>query len=275
MKRQSVIVITMAVMALLSAQQAWSFTSTQKDPPITARVTTGGTFAASFLLDIRSASNPLGGSAATQIGWSNVSGGVTGWKIADQVLRLRNIVVTDNMGGIQIYTDNRAAAGTVLDPRWTDPTPQDPNNPDSNPAGLLLVTGANTSQVTLPLAWSIKPSTRVVEGTNTDPAVSIGAADPNTGATGAVSNNKFQWLFMMDQGTPDTDGNGPLQAFTPGITFADMVQTRGLHFGQGDNEFAPDDGDATAFVYLQGGFNQAAAGETWQTTRLTVEAYIR
>lgn len=276
------IIASLSVLAAITsfgATSSWAFVSKQVATK-TATATTTGTKGASFTLAIKDAANPLGAdSAGGQIGWSgvNVDNNPT-WKIADQIMKI-TWSVTDAKGGIQIYTDNTNATAS---PRFVDPSPLQPNNPDSNPAGLLQVTnGLNTSSFALDMAWSIKASTQVV-GTE------IAAADPNNGPTGGAAD-KTQWFFLLDKNTPDIDRNGDNKidavnavngikdtlAFpAPTGSFVQMIRSNGIHTNQSADDSGYNvDPDKTSYVYFQADFSKAAAGVTYTTNKLTVEAF--
>lgn len=251
MKKQLVLTGLVGSLVAFGALSAQAFTSVQT-AVVTAAATTAGTKTASFTLSL----HPVASTAttATQIGWSGALPGGT-WKIADQVMQLI-WNVTDIAGGIQIYTDNNNAASN---PRFVDPTPADNTNSDSNPAGLVMV--GNTSQV-LPVAWSIKTGTATVGG-------NLVPADP----TNTLDLNSFQWLYMADKNTPAIPSTNT-SAFVNADPFVTAIKQSGVHGAQGPTQFFADP-DKHSFVYMQANFATAAAQSSYQTNRLTVEAFIQ
>jgi hypothetical protein len=259
--------------AIGATTPSWAFTSVQK-ATVTAGTFVGGVKVARFTLSIHDAVNPFS-AARSSVTWSGVTAG-DGWKLADRLLVI-NSTVTDSNGGIQIYTENTAADAS---PKFADPTPAVTTNPDSAAAGLLEGTSGTTSNV-LPLAWTIKSSTRVVEG-GTD-LTGVGATDPNNGAT-AGFNNKYQWLYVTDRYNVngiDFNQNGNVTdptdsaPFVDGAIYQSMVRLTGLHVQQDPTsiEVRPDGTDA--FVYFQANFANALPQTAYQTTALRVEAFIQ
>ena len=85
---------------------AYAFVSTQIQT-FTARATTTGTRTASFAAALRPIATPETGANQGQITWNANLDLVTGWQLANEVLRF-TFVVNDRLGGIQIYTNNTA-----------------------------------------------------------------------------------------------------------------------------------------------------------------------
>jgi hypothetical protein len=255
-KRLAVFAFTAAAVLAVAAP-SWAVTL-GGSVASTATVTVGGTSTATFTLDLRDTSAPLTDTNPPQITWSGVLAGTTGWKIANQLLLL-NATVTDAGGGIEIYTNNTIASAS---PRYT-PTV----TPATNPAGL--VAGDGVSAVSM--AWSIKASSKVVEG---GPALTgLGASDPNSGPiTGR--DNKFQWLFFKDRASVDDPATTTIdESFADGQKFVTMINVVGLHFGQADDEFGIHTDGANSFVYLQANFGPAGAGVTYGTNKLIVHGF--
>lgn len=260
---------------MLTSVRSWAFQSVQKST-VSAQVTTGGQRIARFNYAIRFATNPFGGNA-TRLGWSGVNPLLVTWKLSDNLI-VMNSSVTDVGGGIQLYTDNTANDAS---PQFYDPTPQNTINPDSNAAGLLEGLSGKSSK-TLPMAWSIKSSTRIVEG-GTD-ATGVGAADPNTGLETAVYNNRFQWLYMMDKFNTDgidNNGDGDVKdavdaaPFTNALPYIVIRKANGIHFGQADSEFGALPNGRDAYVYFEANFATASSLQNYQTTTIRLEAFIQ
>lgn len=211
----------------------------------TAAVTLEGGGNVQMTVNIKDAGSHAG---AAEVGWTGITPGVTQWDMSDQYLELVS-TITAATGGIQIYTDNR---GVGADPLFQ-------LGISSNPAGLVHV---QNSSDTLRMAWSIKGSTKVL-------VTEIGAADPNTGPTSGV-NNKFQWLFMKDKGTPNIPAEGTT-LFVDGEDFVTVKDTRGIHFGQSSLEFGGD--SSPDFIYLEANFTTAVTPATYRTKTLRVEGF--
>jgi len=279
MKKRLALTALLAVALGVVATPSWAFTSVGITT-VTAAVTTGGQRVAQFSLAIRNTNNPFGANVPA-VGWSGVTPPTTQWKMSDQLLVI-NSTVTDAAGGIKIYTDNQAAGSF---PRFIDPTPANRINIDSVASGLLIAV-ATTSVPGLPMAWTIKTSTRIVEG-GTD-LTGVGAADPNTGSGAAVYNNRFQWLFYTDaynwQFGIDRDGNGSVTVSNPQVDdlplaldapYVTMVNQVGTHFGQAANEFGAHPDGANSYVYMEANFTTAQVQTLYGTSAMRVEAYIQ
>jgi len=244
---------------------------------VTAQTTTGGVKTAAFTLIIRNVGTPLTGSVAN-VNWTGVNPISTVWKMADQLLVI-NSTVTDVGGGIKIYTDNRAADAV---PQFVPPTTVS-TAPTSVAAGLVKGLTGTSSVTPLPMAWTIKATTRTVESGTAD--TGVGAADPNTGSGAAVFNNRFQWLFMTDKSnwTSGTDFNGDGDVMDAGDSaplaldakYVTMINSIGVHFGQADTEFGATPDGTNAYVYLQANFSTADVQQAYKTSTLRVEAFIQ
>jgi hypothetical protein len=274
--------IAFAALAV-TATSSWAFTSVSSQT-VTAEVTMGGT--AQVTVNTLNILNVTDLTPASQLGWTNIDPtalGANSWRISDQLVSL-NTTITSLNGGIQLVTNNTHPSAN---PRFVDPTPAITTNPDSNPAGLLLVpaSGVETSMA-LPLAWSIKESTRTVGANLGNPNVGIGAADPNNGPEDAVGNNRFQWLFIVDKNSPAIDWNGDgvidtnevggvldTQAFVDGQDYSRLMDVRGLHFGQAPEEFGGGPGTRNSYVYFQADFASALPTLAYRTNQIVVEAF--
>lgn len=273
MKKQLTAALVLVAAAIGAAAPSWAFQSVQR-ATVTAGTTVGGVKAARFTLNVRSINNQTANlTVGSSITWSSVVAG-DGWKMADRLLVI-NSTVTDLNGGIQLYTENTANDAS---PKFTDPTPGVTTNPDSAAAGLV---SAVDTTVTLPLAWSIKSSSKVVEGT--DPLTSIGATDPNNGSASGA-NNKFQWLFVTDRYNSsgidyNQDGDvtdaGDAAPFVDGSVYQSIVRVNGIHTGQGDTDIEVRPDGTNAFVYFESNFANALPQTSYQTTALRVEAFIQ
>jgi len=152
-------------------------------------------------------------SSATSITWG-APALPAGWVMAKQYLELTFQPITSltstgsggsqgspdaqgNLWETRLLTDNTGAGtGTASFPQWQDPTPGLTSNIDSNPAGLIEVTGSTyTQRVPVPLAWSVKDSTDTQ-------ATGIVPSDPANGLPPS-----FQWNYASDMQTPWIDLN--------------------------------------------------------------------
>lgn len=279
--RLAVIGLALGLVAGFSAHSQAAFT-TRGTQVRTAKVLTGGTAAVSFTLQIRTVGNTA--VSASSVTWSGVTAGATNWKIADHVLWVNSALTTLN-SGIQIYTENRRTTAPVAFPRHVPPTSVS-TAPTSNSAGLLFNDGSGTTTMApLPVAWSIKDSTKVVELADLNRG--IGATDPGTGSTSGY-NNKYQWLYFKDKAnTAGTDYNGDGDAldagdgapYVDGQPYITILQQPaasdpavGMHYGQADTEFAGSP-SGIHWVYLQANFLNALPAQNYQTNKLTVEAF--
>jgi len=185
------------------------------------------------------------------------------WVRANQYLEIIDQPITNDGWGVQIYTDNTNASAV---PKFVDPTPTKPNNKDSNPAGLLWVSGGPTSSITLPIAWSIKDN--------------FADAPPAHDPDDKGSNDSFQWLYFKDSATPAIDLNengqiGDLQDGTPFVLGESWVTTmngNGIHGVQGPvgSDYFPSSGPD--YVFIEGNFSTGAAQVTYKGI-IVVENY--
>ncbi len=276
--KKKLAVLAFVATAIGAWTPSWAFQLVQIET-VTATAVTGGAKVARFNFVIRDAAN-VNGPNRPNLGWSGVDPLSTQWKMSDQVIVMAS-TVTDAAGGIQIHTDNTAADAS---PKFVDPTPGNLINPDSNAAGLLQGTSGVTSTV-LPMAWSIKDSSRTVESGTVN--TGIGAADPNNGPITAVYNTKYQWLFVTDKfnvqgidysgdGLVTPGPNSPDAApFVNGAKYITMRNSTGIHFGQADGEFASVPQGQTNYVYFEANFLGSQVQQTYQTTTLRLEAFIQ
>lgn len=198
--------------------------------------------------------------ADTAVNWNNVTL-PTSFRVADDYIQL-NSTITAAGGGIQIYTDNTAAADA--NPLFTGVI----SSTTLLPAGL--VDTANTV-FTLPIAWSIKSSTNPANS----PSVKPVAADPNNnGQNGKpTDNNAFQWLFMEDHAQVAVP-NLNASAFRNSDPFVTVqAAEQGIHFGQANNEFGP--GPTPYYLYLEANFGFAITPRTYKTSTLRLEAFTQ
>lgn len=190
------------------------------------------------------------------------------WVRANQYIELNAQAITvDNAWGIQIYTDNKNQA---YSPYFVDPTPGKPNNVDSNPAGLLVNTGAATSSYRIEMAWRIQDSTVSAPIAIKPFALGETAAGPTA----------FNWFYFIDKGTPDIDFNNdgiisppPAdgEAFQNGADYIIARTPTTLHDTQGQSGYAaatfPD------FIYVEANFDKAAAQTNYKGT-IVVEFFL-
>lgn len=277
MKKQIAVMLFAVSATLISAAPTWAFVPT-KITTVTATVTTGGTKVADYTLAIRNIGNPFGANQAA-LTWSGVNPLSTSWKVADRLLVI-NSTVTDNNGGIKIYTHNTHASAL---PQFVDPSPGDADDPDSRAGGLLKGTSGTTSATPLPVAWSIKTSSKVVGGLGE--TTGIRPREPNDSSIPNLtgSDNPYQWLYMTDLSNWDgidnnndgdyTDANetGPLAV---DAAFPKMINSVGIHFGQADGEFGATPDGTNTFVYFQANFTGADVLQAYQTSMILVEAFI-
>jgi hypothetical protein len=277
MKKYIAGMLIAAGVIVASAAPSWAFRSVQI-ATVTAQTTTGGQKTAAFTLKIRNTGSPFGADQSL-VTWTGVDPETTNWKIADQFLLL-NATVTDSGGGIKIYTDNTAPDAN---PRFIPPVPGTPNNQANFAAGLLNASTPTTSAPPLPMAWSIKANSRIIEGGDVN--TGIGAADPQTGSGDAVFNNRFQWLNMTDEynwaagvdfnGDGDSNDPGDAAPLALDAPFVTMINKVGIHFGQADSEFGAHPDGANSFVYLEANFAGSDVQQLYRTTTLRVEAYVQ
>lgn len=250
MKRTVVLALAAGAIALLPVKGFAVFASVTKTTSIAQADLTGAGVVQMSILLKRLSDN----STTTQVFWTGVTLPAS-WVRSGAYVQL-NSTITVAGGGIQIYTDNKAADAN---PTFTPRGGVNPGDPGSNPAGLVDET---TTSKRLPMAWSIKDTT------STAPT----ADNPNSGGA-----DSFQWLFMKDKQTP-TIASENTTVFTNGEAFVTVKRIvdngeSGIHFGQSPTEFGaaphPD------FIYFEADYNTAVTPRRYKTSTLRLEAYTQ
>jgi hypothetical protein len=220
-----------------------------------------------YTVNIRNVSDNL---PATEITW-NAALPNNNWTRANQYLEIGYQPNDTSAWGLQIYTDNKNPA--VQNPIYSDPTPANTTNQDSDPSGLIWVSGAATSSEKLPLAWSIK------ENVTDLPA----AAEPNnTGLHGCSSDtNAFQWFYLIDKGTPAVGLFGCDGSSFAGSAFANgddyirvakgLNSSRDAHFSQGPTGYFPS--VSPDYLFFASNFSNAAPSDVF-TTKIVLEFFF-
>src|SRR5256885_7141281 len=103
MKRQLTVISFMTVL-FSAAAPSWAFTSRQISV-VPASAATVGVATASLSANVYNVNNTPAGSRI--ITWSASDPANTSWKMSDQMVKL-DWNITDQTGGIQIYTNNKA-----------------------------------------------------------------------------------------------------------------------------------------------------------------------
>ncbi len=227
-------------------------------------------FAIQSLTVKRIADNDVASSAT----WSSVSAPVPAaqrWKLADQYIQLDAQPITNDPWGIQIYTDNTNPSQT---PRYTDPTPKNTINLDSDPAGLIQnVPGVPVTSHKLSMAWRIQDTTVTVPT----------AVQPFTNLLGSAGPQSINWFFFMDRATPaiDDDGDGQVGGPNDGVAFQDgqvsycIIRTpNGIQTQQPGSNGIPIYTPSTNpdYIYLESDFGPAGA-QTPYTTQIVLEFF--
>ena len=245
-----VAVLALGAIALLPVKGFAAFASVKRTTsPAEANLTGAGSIQMDILLK-RISDN----STTTQVFWTGVTLPAS-WVRSGAYLQL-NSTITVAGGGIQVYTDNKAADAS---PQFTLRSGVTVGSPGSNPAGLVDTT---TTTKRLSMAWSIKDTTSAAPT----------ADNPNSGGA-----DSFQWLFMKDRQTP-TIVLENTTAFTNGEAFVTVKRIvddgeSGIHFGQAPTEFGA--APSPDFVYFQADFNTAVTPRRYFTSTLRLEAYTQ
>jgi len=237
--------MVLALTAVISSSAHAVFTSVNKQSlTATAQLTGAGTFNVTTSIKNRTTN-----AAATNLSWTGVTAG-SGWTLANEYIQLDTTITSSLPSGIQIYTDNTAAAAN---PKYTGVISA--NTP--TPAGL--VASANTTQK-LPTAWRAIKELGVVTA----------AADPSAGA-----GDSFAWLFHKDKAqvaVPSLNAT----AFVNGEDFITVYKNGangGVHFAQGPTEFGGFQANDRVFIYTGADFTSASTPNTYSTNQLIVESY--
>ncbi len=220
-----------------------------------------------YAANVRNVSN---NAPAEEVTW-NATVPNSGWVRGNQYVELAYQPNDISAWGIQIYTDNKNVA--IQTPTYVDPTPGNLTNSDSDPAGLVLVTGGATSSEKLPMAWSIK------ELVTDLPA----PMEPNnTGLRGCPSDpNAFQWFYMLDKGTPAVDlfgcDNVPYTgtAFVDGNDYSRVAKgvnsSRTAHSAQGPDGYFPT--ISPDYIFFQTNLANAAPQDVF-VTKVNLEFFF-
>jgi hypothetical protein len=279
MKKYLAGMIVAAAAIVASATPSWAFQST-KITTMTATVTTGGSKSATFVSNIRLANNPFGANQATIVWPAGIDPLTQSWVMSDSLVII-NSTVTDNNGGIRIYSDNTASDAA---PKFVDPTSGDNDDADSKVNVLLKGTSGTTSEPGLPVAWSIKTSTKIVNGANVNTGIQPREPNDSSLPNQTGSNNPYQWLYMTDKSNWDgidlnNDGDY-IDAFETaplpnGAPFTLLINKSGEHFGQADTEFGVTPDGTNMFVYFEANFTGADVQQAYQTTTMRIESFIQ
>jgi hypothetical protein len=259
-------VVSALVVSGFSVAKA-AYTKGDVAAPITAQATVGGISTAAIiglpvLHDITNFAN-----TPSVINWSSaLSGG--GYKVADQVIELK-WKSTGDVGlaptflpasGIQLYTDNTNA---LANPRFTRPAATVDSSPNAVASGL--VNAANPTK-RLSLAWRVLPTTFTV--------LPVLPSDPS-------SATEFAWFFVGDSSNSivniDWNQNGVTtdpgeSKFVNGSFYNCPILGTGIQSYQ--TQSFPDPG-GVSYIYLEADFSLAAAGATYRTNRIILEAFTQ
>ena len=212
--------------------------------------------------------------SATDMLWSSVTAGVTGWSTANQYIEVQGWAVYSTDWGIQIYTNNTNYTG------------------QGEPAGLIRSDDAQS----LPMCWR----TRVgyydpIAGTWSDPGSTAATAAERQiieGKSGTytvlydgVSGNEpggaheyFAWFFVMDKSDPDIDNTTTaIELFGDYQTESTFVGSAGYHHAPGADVAAnfadPSHPQDKYYIYMGAKFTLARSGYEYKTDTMTVEMY--
>lgn len=254
----------------VAATEVHAVTSVRKSTVTASAVLTGtGDVLLSLnLVDIDITSGALG-ATTTQMHWD----GVTlprQWRIASSAIVIHSTITAGN-GGIQIYTDNKAADADG-NPQYVGVS--------SSALGAMLDTADATGGVTqaeqnlsrAALCWRPVDTTtdtlniqqRDIDG-NPDNGNDI-LFDP------AISQAFGQFFFMLDKARMDVAGTvGVPLADGNGQDFVTVKDTRGIHFFPGPSDFSPMTTPDT--IYLGANFEKAFAGRSYRG-RIRVEGFF-
>jgi hypothetical protein len=228
-----------AAIAVTTSAHAYTFNSAVTS---TASVTVGGGSVAMSVV-IRNVSN---NNEVSEIAWTANAGGP--WTQAEQYLQIASTLSVAG-SGIQTYTDNKNAANAR--PLYTG----------STMTASGLVNTADTT-ATLPTAWQIVPegaTPLVADNPDCNGTAGQPASCTGTGHTG------YAWFYHKDKAHQDF-----ANAF-----FYIVMEKAGvppsIQFAQ--NSFGAGASSGINNVYLEANFQSALAGNTYQTSTLTVELF--
>jgi len=269
---KKLIAVVFATLLTSFAGSAWAaFTSVQKKAQ-SARATTVGTSTVAFSIALKNTSDQGGADQTGDLTWSSINPANTAWAISDRCLVLTSTINILTGGGVQVYTDNLNPLTGY--PKFMDLTPAISTDSNSNPGGLVLATGT-ASSYTVPLAWSIKSSSLPVTTNVNLPTTNIAAADPNTGLTGAVAGNRYQWLYMQDRNTPSMPDSNTT-AFGNGLDYSRLIDLRGIHYASANADLSPAFGGGLgyhkSYVYFESNFQTALPNVNY-ATNIWLEAF--
>jgi hypothetical protein len=195
---------------------------------------------------------------------SVIAPGVTAWKVASSYILLES-TITNASGGIQIYTDNKAADAN---PAYTG---------SGNPAGLVAEEAP--ADAPLPMCWRITDL-------STGPVAGLNIAQVNRAGVGVTTatlycpdletstnppDYQYPCFFWMTDRQTAANASAATSAFADGadyITVKDKI--RGIHHAEGPNWGTTSSPD---YVYIGACFTNASTPRTYKTSTLRIEAF--
>jgi hypothetical protein len=228
--------LVLGACSLLSASASWAAFSSVSKSTVNASAVLAGAGSVNMSVALKNVSN---NAVAASIGWTGVTL-PTSWKTAAQYIELVS-TITAATGGVQIYTDNKAADASVV-----------------ATTGICagLIDNTDTTK-TLSLAWSVKDATSAVT-----------AAAPFDLTTNSGDST---WIYFKDkQSTDSIDTPLSSEVMVDGEDYVTVKDTRGIHFASGATEFggtsSPD------VIYLEANFNTAVTPRTY-SAKIRLEAF--
>jgi hypothetical protein len=235
--KQYMAALVSSALAMVVPVTSHAFTSQAVVTNTASATVSGGAAAMSVAL-----LNVSNNATATSIGWTVNAG--SGWQEASQYIQI-NSTLTLAGSGIQTYTNNTQYTGVI-------------SSNTASPAGLIDV--ANPAAAPVPTAWQI-----VALGKSP-----VAPDDPNNAAL--AGHTGYAWFYHEDK-RQVANNQGVTGPFVNAAPYIEMEIAGGppqIQFAQGSF------GNSTSNinnVYLEGNFQNALGGSTYQTTSLTVELF--
>lgn len=198
----------------------------------TAEVVVGGTEEADMTVTIKNVSN---NAVVTQIGWTGIMVGSSGWEVADQYIQI-DATSTYAGYGIQIYTNNTSTAAPVANPVFTG---------SGSPAGLV---GVTDTAIALPMAWHAE-----------DDVTTWGTSPEDPVFNGATFDNGYLWQPDIAEGT-----------FVNGDDYVTIWNSGGIRYSYDPG--ARSSASSPIVVYLGADFTSASV-QTYRSSTITLEQY--
>ncbi len=250
MRKTVSLLVSLVLLAVVSTASYAAFTGISRSTYTAAIIFTAiGSVQASF--EVRNVSDNA--VVLTGISWDPATitlGGTTKWKASSQYIVMHS-TITAASGGIQIYTDNKAADAGIY--AYTG---------ISTATAAGLVGYSTTTYVMAPSSTTLSMCWRVVDNSTTTLNIQRGTAGyPDRLWESTLGSGFPCFLWMMDRFTG---------GFSDGMDYITVKDgNRGIQYGEASwgGSASPD------YIYIGADFTTAVTPRTYRTNTLRVEAF--